>query len=262
MVVQMTEEDLVMSSAHGTADASAAPGTAKRLSTLEMLKLFRAEKRDPEPFYLALATRTLDGFAFPLRGRRVLDLGAGPGYFSTALAAAGAEVVALEQATLDPITGVPGAIGDGARLPFATGSFDGVFCSNVLEHTPDTAALLAEVERVVRPGGWAWVSWTSWWSPWGGHAITPLHYLGPRLGLATWRRLFGEPKGRNIPFRNLWKTTIGGVVAQVRARPGLHLAAAIPRYYPSQRWITRIPLFREVATWNCLLLIERTERKV
>jgi SAM-dependent methyltransferase len=222
-----------------------------------MLRRFRKEKQDPEPFYLALAARTLDGFAFPLASLRVLDLGAGPGYYSTALAAAGAHVVALEQAELTPIPAVPGIVADGGRLPFSSASFDGVFCSNVLEHTPDTAALIAEIERILRPGGWAWISWTNWWSPWGGHAITPLHYLGPRLGLATWRRLFGEPKGRNIPFRNLWPTTIAGVMGQVRERPGLQLVDALPRYYQSQRWITRVPLLREVATWNCLLLIER-----
>jgi hypothetical protein len=33
---------------------------------------------------------------------------------------------------------------------------------------------------------------------------------------------------------------------------------ARPRYYPKQRWILRIPGFREVATWNCELLLERT----
>jgi SAM-dependent methyltransferase len=248
-----------MSPANGTAVLAPPRSLDDRPPTaIEVLRLFRAEKHDPEPFYRALARRTLEGFAFPLAGSRVLDLGAGPGYFSEALAARGATVVAVEQAALDPPAGIAGLIADGARLPFATASFDGVFCSNVLEHTPDIPRLLAEIERVVRPGGWAWVSWTSWWSPWGGHAITPLHYLGPRLGLATWRVLFGEPKGRNIPFRNLWPTTIAGVLADVRSRPGLRLVDVVPRYYPSQRWITRVPVMREVATWNCLLLLHRT----
>ena len=117
---------------------------------------------------------------------------------------------------------------------------------------------MAEIERIVRPAGWAWISWTNWYSPWGGHAITPLHYLGPARGLAVYRRLFGEPKGRNIPYRNLWPTSIGRTLKDVRARPNLRLIDAVPRYYPSQRWITRIPGFREIATWNCVLLIQRT----
>ena len=39
------------------------------------------------------------------------------------------------------------------RLPFATGSIDFVFSSNVLEHVPDRLATVAEIYRVLRPGG-------------------------------------------------------------------------------------------------------------
>jgi hypothetical protein len=114
------------------------------------------------------------------------------------------------------------------------------------------------MERVLRPGGWAWVSWCNWYSPWGGHEIVPFHYLGPRLGLKAWRRLFGEPP-RNVPFETLWPTHIGKVLAMVRGRPGLRLLDARPRYYPSQRWLLKVPGLREVATWNCLLVLERME---
>jgi hypothetical protein len=110
----------------------------------------------------------------------------------------------------------------------------------------------------VRPGGWIWLSWTNWYSPWGGHAIVPLHYLGARRGLALWRRLFGEPKGKNIPYVNLWPTSIGAVLADVRRRSDLAIVDALPRYYPSQRWILRVPGLRELATWNCVLVMRRT----
>jgi SAM-dependent methyltransferase len=159
----------------------------------------------------------------------------------------------LWQAT-DPPAGL--VISDALALCFADGSFDGVFCSNLLEHTPDPERLLAEIERVLRPGGWAWVSWCNWYSPWGGHEIVPFHYLGPRLGLKVWRRLFGEPP-RNVPFETLWPSHIGKVLAMVRRRPGLRLLDARPRYYPSQRWLLKVPGLREVATWNCLLVLER-----
>jgi SAM-dependent methyltransferase len=226
-------------------------------SSVELLKLFLAEKRDPEPFHRHLATRTVAGLRLPVEGRLLLDLGCGSGYYAEALVAAGARVVptdlGLWQAT-DPPAGL--VISDALALCFADGSFDGVFCSNLLEHTPDPERLLAEIERILRPGGWAWVSWCNWYSPWGGHEIVPFHYLGPRLGLKVWRRLFGEPP-RNVPFETLWPTHIGKVLAMVRRRPGLRLLDARPRYYPSQRWLLKVPGLREVATWNCLLLLER-----
>lgn len=42
---------------------------------------------------------------------------------------------------------------DVSCLPFADGSFDGATCGYVIEHVPDTRAGLAEIARVLRPGG-------------------------------------------------------------------------------------------------------------
>lgn len=43
------------------------------------------------------------------------------------------------------------------RLPFVAGSFDVVLCYHVLEHVPDDRAAMAELARVLRPGGVALV---------------------------------------------------------------------------------------------------------
>ena len=45
------------------------------------------------------------------------------------------------------------AQGDALRLPFADGAFDRVIASEVLEHIPDDEAAMAELARVLRPGG-------------------------------------------------------------------------------------------------------------
>lgn len=44
---------------------------------------------------------------------------------------------------------------DVTELPFAEASFDVVICNHVLEHIPDEQRALAEIHRVLRPGGWA-----------------------------------------------------------------------------------------------------------
>jgi SAM-dependent methyltransferase len=238
-----------------------APARRADVSRRELFRLFLAERRDPEPFYTRLASRDIAQFPLDLGSALVLDLASGPGYYATALADRGALVVATDLDRRDLAlrsSALPRAlVSDGTRLPFTAATFDGVFCSNLLEHTPRPAEILAEIERVLRPGAWAYLSWTNWYSPWGGHAITPFHYLGPRLGLKTYRAVLGEPKGKNLPYERLWPTHIGQVLRLVRQRPGLRLLDAYPRYYPSQRWILRVPGLRELATWNCVLLLQR-----
>ena len=51
---------------------------------------------------------------------------------------------------------------DATRLPFADGSFDAVIAAEILEHVPDDAAALAEVARVLRPGGTVAVTVPAW----------------------------------------------------------------------------------------------------
>lgn len=44
---------------------------------------------------------------------------------------------------------------DVTRMPFSDGSFDVVLCNHVLEHVSDDRAAMREIERILRPDGWA-----------------------------------------------------------------------------------------------------------
>src|SRR5262245_31676196 len=44
---------------------------------------------------------------------------------------------------------------DLTALPFSNDTFDAIYCSHVLEHVPDDARAMAELCRILRPGGWA-----------------------------------------------------------------------------------------------------------
>jgi SAM-dependent methyltransferase len=228
----------------------------------ELFWLALAERNNPGPFYRRLAERTMLQFPFPLRKQRVLDLGSGPGHFAEGLKSAGADVVALDwngdHAVAAVERGIGAIRGDATQLPFPDQSFDGVFCSNLLEHVASSTAVMDELERVLAPGGWAWISWTNWYSPWGGHHITPFHYLGPNLGSRVYERLKGPPPKNRI-YDGLWPTYIGGVMAETAQRSSLDIIDVVPRYYPSLRCITRVPGVREVITWNCLIMLRKSD---
>jgi SAM-dependent methyltransferase len=236
-----------------------APSDAGRIGAVGLLRRFLADRGDPD-FARELAARAVE--SLPIKaGELILDVGSGPGHYAVAMEARGAAVAALElspaELRRDDSPPAGALVGDGRSAPFADATFDAVLCSNMLEHTPDALAVLDEIERVLRPGGWAYVSWTNWLSPWGGHAIAPLHYLGPERGERVYRRLFGPPKGKNLPFDGVWPLAIGTVLGHLGDRPGLEITALEPRYYPILRPIMRVPGVREVMAWNCVIRLRR-----
>jgi SAM-dependent methyltransferase len=97
---------------------------------------------------------------------RVADVGSGVTFFPFAVAKLGYDVICTD---VDPICAVdiPRAYGalpasegkvefrlsDGSCLPFDSRELDAVYCISVLEHIPDFGQTVAEIARVLRPGG-------------------------------------------------------------------------------------------------------------
>lgn len=92
----------------------------------------------------------------PGPGGRVLDLGAGTGRFTAALAgASGAAVVACEpSAAMRLVCPARPLVGGSAEgLPFRDATFDAIWASQMIHHVTDLEAFTAGVRRVLRPGG-------------------------------------------------------------------------------------------------------------
>jgi ubiquinone/menaquinone biosynthesis C-methylase UbiE len=104
-------------------------------------------------------------------GDRLLDLGCGFGRHAFEAARRGARVVAFDRAETElkevrntfaamaaagevEASACAGTVqGDATRLPFAEGAFDRIIASEVLEHISCDTEVLAELARVLRPGG-------------------------------------------------------------------------------------------------------------
>jgi SAM-dependent methyltransferase len=111
---------------------------------------------------IALEGPAVEAWLGPVRGLRALDLGCGTGRHTLALAEGGAEVVALDQSPEmlaracqklrgHPVGWVRHALP--APLPFHADVFDLAVLGLVAEHVADIPALLAEIARVLVPGG-------------------------------------------------------------------------------------------------------------
>lgn len=114
-------------------------------------------------------------------GDLVLDAGAGFGRHAYEVARLGGRIVALDYADDEVRTtratfgamleegqisrdSYVGALrGDATRLPFPDDTFDRVITSEVLEHIQDDVSAIAELVRVLRPGGSFACTVPAWW---------------------------------------------------------------------------------------------------
>jgi SAM-dependent methyltransferase len=81
---------------------------------------------------------------------RVLNAGCGNRDLTGFLKKSGA----AEVVNYDIASSIPGAIiGSLVDMPFEDGGFDTILCNAVLEHVPDIATVMAELARVLKPGG-------------------------------------------------------------------------------------------------------------
>jgi ubiquinone/menaquinone biosynthesis C-methylase UbiE len=126
------------------------------------------------------------------KGLKWLDVGCGNGAFTERLISrcAPAEVIAIDPsqeqlAFASTRLGTKLAnfqIGDAQTLPFTDGVFDAAVMALVITFVPDPTKAIAEMARVVRPGGW--IATYMWDVPNGGLPMAPFYIAMKSLGIA------------------------------------------------------------------------------
>lgn len=108
--------------------------------------------------------------AGPLDGRRIVDIGCGGGILSEAMARKGAQVLGADLAErslkVAQLHAMEAGIDNVRYREVAAetladeqpGQFDIVTCMEMVEHVPDPAAIVAACAKLVKPGGWVFLS--------------------------------------------------------------------------------------------------------
>ena len=145
-----------------------------------------------------------------VRGKRVLDIGASPhGYaLERALRLRVAEYIGVGLDVHQPVqVRAPHGLGrlvamNAEQLDFADTTFDLVFSISTFEHVSDVPKVLAEIRRVLKPGGSALISFEPVWTCSYGHH---LHHFGPvsRL-MPDWAHLIWDKSRMVSELAPVW----------------------------------------------------------
>jgi demethylmenaquinone methyltransferase/2-methoxy-6-polyprenyl-1,4-benzoquinol methylase len=167
------------------------------------------------------------------QSQRVLDVATGTGLVARELVRHyGCEVVGLDQsaqmlagakARLDADAGLARLVslrrGEAERLPFSDSEFDHLTFTYLLRYVEDPGATMAELARVVKPGG----------------RIASLEFAVPQM--VIWRRLWQLYTRVGLPL-------LGRIVSREWAHTGWFLSHSIPDFYE------RYPMARVVELWE------------
>jgi SAM-dependent methyltransferase len=165
----------------------------------------------------------LEGEGIQIRSMRVLDLGAGLGHASIEAVKRGGNLVAIEPGyewcnvvrhRLDAEGNGVAIVGDGERLPFPDNAFDVIVSIGVLEHVRQPRVFLKEAYRVLKPGGFMFLSCENYLSFWEPHYQLRWLPLFPKQIASIYLRLHGRPS--EFLLSSITYTTRPGVNRNLR----------------------------------------------
>lgn len=179
---------------------------------------------------------------WPVAGRRLLNVGCGTGGFNAVAEQAGAGAwgvdSALEAVTIAAARCRTGRIAAAAAeaLPFPAGAFDVVYCFSTLEHVADARRSVAEMVRVLRPGGRLYLHTPSRWAGFEGHYKLPWVPGLPGWAAGAYLALAGRPRAFLRTLRPLSERQCRRMLEAAGARVERVLDGEVDRPVAGRLW--------------------------
>jgi ubiquinone/menaquinone biosynthesis C-methylase UbiE len=182
---------------------------------------WRIQEAGAKPLYQAIIS-TLN-FDTP---KSILDIGCGTGYFLSLLEHYDAQLTGIDisdtqlKIAQEVLPRGLFQVANMESLPFADNSFDYVVANNSIQFSPDTDKALAEIYRVLKPGGQMIIS--LWDEPTKSDAFA---YFKVFYGIT------GQAIESSIPFNLSASGQINGLLQKAGFRVGVSQQVACPRTY-------------------------------
>lgn len=207
-----------------------------------------------------------------IANKQVLDLGSSAlvGY-GQQFVKMGASVISLDLTPpLNTVNATWFVNANALEIPIQTNTVDFVFCASLIEHVALPQKLISEIERVLKRGGWAYLSFPPFYSPMGGHEFAPYHYFGEKIAfkikkreqkMPAWVKEMYDISGEANSYANLYpgwglyKMTIRKA-RQLIKESTLVESNVSTRYIPYS--FVRWPFLGEVLTWHVQFLLKKS----
>lgn len=203
--------------------------------------------------------KEIESQEIPIHNYRVLELAAGVGGYSATLYRSSKQFVSSDIYHFPNYTQHPFidyVIFDASKkYPFDDNSFDFIFCSSLIEHVENPGDMMQEIKRVLKGDGYLYMSFPPFYSLYGGHHLSPFHYLGEKMALKLSKKIYGNVLEEATQYSNLWGEGRGLFVRTVKSVKKIlgdydfAVNLVWPRFLMKFN-IAKIPLLNEVLCWH------------